>query len=98
MLEQLYNSRILALAESLKKDNRLADADASATLDSPLCGSRIKVDLKLEGEVIIQYGQQVRACALGQSSAAIMASHAVGHTTAEMRGLRDRMRAMLKVM
>ncbi|RED49226.1 iron-sulfur cluster assembly scaffold protein [Aestuariispira insulae] len=96
MLEQLYNSRILALAESLKKDNRLEVADASATLDSPLCGSRIKVDLKLDGEVITDYGQQVRACALGQSAAAIVANTVRGQTVTTMRALRDQMEDMLK--
>ena len=96
MLEQLYNSRILALAESLKKDNRLEAADASATLDSPLCGSRIKVDLTLDGDVITGYGQQVRACALGQSAAAIVANTVVGQTIPAMRQVRDAMEAMLK--
>ena len=96
MLEKLYNARILELAESLKKDNRLEKADASATLDSPLCGSRIKVDLKLEGDTITGYGQQVRACALGQSAAAIVANTVIGQDLAHMRILRDQMEAMLK--
>ncbi len=96
MIKNLYNERILELAANLKKDDRLENADASVTLDSPLCGSRIKVDLKLEGDVISAYGQQVRACALGQSAAAVMAHKVVGQSKSEMRQLRDQMHLMLK--
>jgi len=92
----LYNERILALAEALNKDDRLEGADGSATLSSPICGSRIKVDVKMNGDVVCAYGQQVRACALGQSAAAIMARHVVGQSKSQLCQLRDEMQAMLK--
>lgn len=96
MLEKLYNDRILALAESLNRDDRLDDPQATVTLDSPLCGSRIRVDLILDGDHVAQYGQQVRACALGQSAAAIMKKLAPGRDEAELTQIRDIMQAMLK--
>ncbi len=96
MLEKLYNDRILALAEGLNKDDRLDHPQATVTLDSPLCGSRIRVDLVLEDGRVAEYGQQVRACALGQSAAAIMKKLAVGRDEAELTRVRDRMQAMLK--
>lgn len=96
MVEHLYNERILALAAALNKDDRLSEADASVTLSSPICGSRIKVDVKMDGDVVKAYGQQVRACALGQSSAALMAKHVLGQNAVELRQLRDQMQAMLK--
>lgn len=96
MLEKLYNDRILALAESLNKDDRLDQPQATVTLDSPLCGSRIRVDLVMEGDRIAQYGQQVRACALGQSSAAIMKKLILGRNEEELQAVRDAMQAMLK--
>lgn len=96
MLEQLYNDRIMSLAGSLKADNRLEHADATVQMDSPLCGSSIRVDVALDDEGRIGgYGQQVRACALGQSSAAIMAGHAVGKSLDEMRHVRDALSGML---
>ena len=77
--EALYNARILSLAGGLNKEDRLAHPDASVQMDSPLCGSRIRVDVTVDSNGLVQaYGQQVRACALGQSSAAIMKAHAVG--------------------
>lgn len=95
--EALYNERILALAAGLEKDDRLSAPDATVQMDSPLCGSRIRVDVKLgmDGRVA-EYGQQVRACALGQSSAAIMKAHAVGKTLSQLSSIRDQVAAMLK--
>jgi NifU-like protein involved in Fe-S cluster formation len=38
----------------------------------------------------------VKACALGQASSSIMASHVVGSKADELRGLREMVRRMLK--
>lgn len=95
--EALYNERILALAAGLAKDDRLSDPHATVQLDSPLCGSRIRVDVRLGDDGrLAEYGQQVRACALGQSSAAIMKAHASGKSLDELRDIRDQVEAMLK--
>lgn len=95
--EALYNDRILTLAGGLAKDDRLTDPDASVQMDSPLCGSRIRVDVKLAADGrIAAYGQQVRACALGQSAAAIMKAHAAGKTVGDLMAIRDAVEAMLK--
>ena len=95
--EALYNEAILALAAGLKEDDLLDRPDATARVDSPLCGSRIRVDITLDADGrIAEYGQQVRACALGRSSAAIMKAHAVGRSRAELVEIHDRVEAMLK--
>lgn len=96
MSEALYNERILALAGTLKADDRLAAPQASVQLTSPLCGSRIRVDLNIADGKVAAYGQEVRACALGQSSAAIMKRHAVGRSREELVAARDALEAMLK--
>lgn len=95
--DQLYNRAILALAAELRADDRLAAPDASAELNSPVCGSRIRVDVTLDADdALAAYGQQVRACALGQSAAAVMARHAVGRKLPAFRALCAQMQAMLK--
>lgn len=96
MSDALYNDRILALAGGLKRVDRLDDPQASVTVSSPMCGSRIKVDLVMDGDRIAAYGQEVRACALGQSSAALMSRLAVGKTAEGVRRAAAEMRAMLK--
>ena len=69
----LYNRQILRLAASLPRVGRLADPDASATAHSRLCGSRITIDLKLNEDVVTDYAQEVRACAIGQAVASLVA-------------------------
>ena len=70
--------------------------DASATAHSKLCGSTVKVDLKMDGPVVTDFAHDVKACALGQASSSIMASHVVGSTAEELRELRETVRKMLK--
>ena len=96
MLNEIYNRRILELAASIPRLGRLASPDASATARSRLCGSTVTVDLKLEGDVVTEFAHDVKACALGQASSAIMGSHVVGSTAHELRELRETASRLLK--
>jgi len=96
MLNEVYNRRILELAGSIPRLGRLADADASATAHSKLCGSTVTVDLKMDGDVVTDFAHEVKACALGQASSSIMARHVVGSNARELRDLRETVRRMLK--
>ncbi len=95
-LDDLYNTQILTFAGNIPRTGRLADADASATAVSRLCGSKVTVDLKVEGDLVTDFAHDVKACALGQCSSSIMASHVVGSRGDELRALQKTMRAMLK--
>lgn len=96
MLDDIYNRRILELAAGIPRLGRLDHPDASATAHSKLCGSTVTVDLKLENGVVSDFAHDVKACALGQASSSIMASHVVGSTPEELREVRETMRTMLK--
>lgn len=96
MLNDIYNKRIIELAGNIPRLGRLADPDASATAHSKLCGSTVKVDLKMDGSVVTDFAHDVKACALGQASSSIMASRVVGSTAQELRELRETVRKMLK--
>ena len=95
-LGDLYSQKILDLAGNARQPGRLAHADASARKVSRVCGSTIEVDVTLRDGVIAEYGHEISACALGQTSAAVVAREIVGTPVAEFRQLRDRMHAMLK--
>jgi NifU-like protein involved in Fe-S cluster formation len=96
MLNDIYNRRIIELAGNIPRLGRLAAPDASATAHSKLCGSTVKIDLKMDGPVVTDFAHDVKACALGQASSSIMASHVVGSTADELRELRETVRKMLK--
>ena len=81
----LYTTEILRLAASTGAFARLANPQASAEKRSPICGSRVTVDLTLDSEGrISELGQEVRACALGQASAALMGASALGKTAGDL--------------
>lgn len=97
MLNALYNEKILNFAAHIGQTDRLDAPDVTVTHHSPLCGSRITVDLGLGSDGrVAAYGQQVRACALGQAAASILGQHIVGQQPADLRALADMMRSMLK--
>ena len=97
MLNDIYNKRILELASDIPHGERLAAPDASATAVSKLCGSKVVVDVKLDGEGrVVDYGADVKACALGQASSSIMARHVIGASVAELHEIGAAMRRMLK--
>ncbi len=95
-LIKLYSSRILALAADMPRTQRLADPSATVMRRSPLCGSTVTVDLCVQDGRITDYGQDVKACALGQAAAAVVGANAVGCTRAQIETARDQLRAMLK--
>lgn len=95
-MDDIYNSRILEFAGNIERTGKLADADASAEKHSKLCGSRVKVYLKMADGVVSDFSHEVKACALGQASSSIMARHVIGATPAEIRQAREDMFAMLK--
>ena len=96
MLNEIYNRRILELAADIPHLGRLADADASATAHSRLCGSTVTVDLKVDGGVVTAFAHDVKACALGQASSSIMGRHVIGSTAGELREIREIARKILK--
>ena len=96
MINDMYNARILALAADIPRLGRLRAPDASATAHSRLCGSTVTVDVAVRDGIVTDFAHEVRACALGQASSSIMARHVVGANAAELRQVRETMRAMLK--
>ena len=95
-LIKLYSGRILELAADIPHLGRLPAPQGSAKRRSPLCGSTVTVDVVVRGGRVAEFAQDVKACALGQASAAVLGRVAVGRTRAEIETARDALRAMLK--
>ncbi len=95
-IKALYNTRIMELAEDIPLEGRLDEPDATASVRSPLCGSRITVDLKVKDGVVERYRHVVRACTLGQAAASIMARHVEGKSADELRQVGAAVRKLLK--
>ena len=96
MTTALYNRDILRLAASIPHHARLDHPQATSEKRSPLCGSRVAVDVVLDEEGrLAGLGQEVKACALGQASASLMGASAIGRSRSELAGARDALAAFL---
>ena len=96
MVTTLYSRDILRLAASIPHLGRLDHPQASVEKSSPVCGSRVVVDVAVDGKGhIVALGQEVKACALGQASAALMGAHAIGRTGSDLAEARDALAAYL---
>jgi NifU-like protein involved in Fe-S cluster formation len=95
-LIKLYSGRILALAADIPHLGRLSTPQGTARCRSPLCGSTVTADVVVKDGHIADFAQDVKACALGQASAAVLGAVVVGRTLTELHSARDTLRAMLK--
>ncbi len=96
MIDALYSANVLKLAANLPHLGRLAEPEGSSEKVAKLCGSRVTIDVTLEDDRVATFAQDVKACALGQASAAILGAHILGASLSEIEMARDQFRAMLK--
>jgi len=95
-LMKLYSQRILALAADMPLTKRLDAPDGTAKKRAPLCGSTVTVDVQVTDGVVSAYGQEVKACALGQASASVVGAAIVGQPIEIVRKGQEQLTAMLK--
>ncbi|MGG7518488.1 iron-sulfur cluster assembly scaffold protein [Allorhizobium undicola] len=95
-MDDIYNSKILEFAGNVTRIGPLPQADASAEKHSRLCGSRLTAHVKAEGGIVTDFAHELRACALGQAAASVMARCVVGASFSEVRKARADMLSMLK--
>ena len=94
-LIKLYSGRILELAADIPHQGRLEAPQGTSRRRSPLCGSTVTVDVSLLDGRVERFAQDVKACALGQASAALLGHIAIGLTRAEVEAGCAAIRAML---
>jgi len=96
MIDDLYSAKILTLAANMPRAGRLAHPDASAEKVAKLCGSKIIVDVVMDGTRVADFAQDAKACALGQAAAAVLGANVIGADVQEIETAREQFRAMLK--
>lgn len=94
-LIKLYSSRILALAADIPHLDRLDAPDATVKKRAPLCGSTVTIDLRLSEGKVSEFGQDVKACALGQASASVVGEAVLGCTIDDIEQARNQLKLML---
>lgn len=95
-LVKLYSGRILALAADIPHLGRLPAPMGSARKRSPLCGSTVTVDVVVKGGRVVEFAQDVKACALGQAAAGVLGGAVLGRSLPELQAARAELQLMLK--
>ncbi|MEO5706933.1 MAG: iron-sulfur cluster assembly scaffold protein [Alteraurantiacibacter sp.] len=95
--ERLYTPELLALTLELARWPAMENLPLHGDARAPTCGSTLSLDLALDAEGLIEtLGLRVRACAVGQASAALFARHALGSDLATLQGMHDRIEGWLE--
>jgi nitrogen fixation NifU-like protein len=93
--DRLYHEALMEAARDAEGRGRLAQADATAVVDNPLCGDRVTVDVKLDGGRIAAIGHEVKGCILCQASASILGRKALGLDRAGVAASTEAMESLL---
>ncbi|MCC7267204.1 MAG: iron-sulfur cluster assembly scaffold protein [Caulobacteraceae bacterium] len=96
MIDDLYSRKVLSLAANMPRIGRLPAPHGTAEKVAKLCGSRVVVDVAVEEGRVVDFAQDVKACALGQASAAVLGANVIGASLPELELARDQFKAMLK--
>ena len=96
MIDKIYNKDVLRLAANITRTKALTKYDIKIASRSPLCGSTIEVTLQIKNKKIVDYGQVVKACALGQASASVVANNIIGKSSSDLTLVKEELEAMLK--
>ena len=98
MADLPYHAAILAAAHRASGRGRLEPRSASATVDNPLCGDRVTIDVRRDGPAgpVSAIGQVVRGCVLCEAAASLIAEAAVGAADPDLRAAADRIRRMIR--
>ena len=80
----IYHQAIVEAARRACGSGRLESPDASVSVDNPLCGDRVSMDVHVGGGRLRGVAHRVRGCLLCEAAASIIAVNAVGETAGEL--------------
>ena len=86
-LDDLDQATIVDHDRAPRNAGRLADATHRASVDNPLCGDVVAVDLRLADGAIADLRCEARGCALARAAASIMSTIVRGQAPADARAL-----------
>ena len=92
---RLYHEAIVSRARSALGAGRLDAPHGSHTVDNPLCGDRVTMDVVVESGNVSGVGHVVRGCLLCEAAASVIAEEAIGETLDDLRAISRGVQSML---
>ena len=94
-LSDLYQEVILDHNKRPRNFRALETANHSAEGFNPLCGDRLHLYVRVDGDVVTDVGFQGSGCAISKASASLMTDSIKGRPVAEVRTLFERFHRMV---
>jgi nitrogen fixation NifU-like protein len=84
-MDDLYRELILDHYQHPHNHGEIPDADISYEDSNPLCGDKIRIDIKLNGNIVEQVRFNGKGCAISQASASMLTDELVGKSLDEIK-------------
>ena len=88
-MNTLYREHVLDHYRNPRNQGTLDDAQVSSELDNPVCGDRIRLDVRLEDGRVSEARFSGRGCVISLASASMLTEEVQGKTVEELAALRD---------
>jgi nitrogen fixation protein NifU and related proteins len=86
-MDDIYRQYILEHYREPRNHGHLDNPDVHAADTNPLCGDRVEIDLKLEGDRVSAVRFAGRGCAISQASASMLTEKIEDATLDELKAL-----------
>lgn len=95
MNDDLYQQAILGKAREATGAGTMEEPHARVTVNNPICGDRVTMEIRLSDGHIAAVAHNVRACLLCEAAASVIGARAPGATRAEIGAAREAITALI---
>ena len=96
MWPQPHTKAILGKAREANGAGTMEEPDAHVTVDNPVCGDRVTMEIRLSDVGVAAVAHKVRGCLLCEAAASVIGANAPGATRAEIAAARDAVTALIE--
>ncbi len=84
-MDDLYRELILDHYQHPHNHGEIPGADISYEDSNPLCGDKIRIDVKLQGNIVADVKFNGKGCAISQASASMLTDELIGKSLDEIK-------------
>jgi nitrogen fixation NifU-like protein len=95
MIDDLYQETIIDHSKRPRNYHSMDDANRKAEGYNPLCGDKLKLYLKMDGDIVRDASFEGAGCAISTASASLMTESLKGKTREEALKLLDKFHELL---
>lgn len=95
-MDDLYEVIILDHYRSPRNTSAVENPDIDLEVNNPFCGDEVRIQMKIDRNIVSHVGITGRGCAISQASASLLAELVEGKSSDQVHGAVDSVRRLLK--